>query len=122
MSEFLHCLDLCNSFYHEVVQPVLDSTFPSLPYGAAVIGRGSEVLGLDDEMSSDHDWGPRVMLFLNEEDYSRSSDAVLQALGQPFRSRSSAASQQERSITTASGCRPSGIGLPTTPTMSGSIC
>jgi hypothetical protein len=29
---------------------------------------GSEVLGYDTEMSTDHDWGPRVYLFLNEQD------------------------------------------------------
>ena len=33
-------------------------------YSAALIGRGSEVLGFDTEMSTDHHWGPRVMLFL----------------------------------------------------------
>jgi len=32
---------------------------------AGIIGSGSEVLGFDDEMSSDHHWGPRTMLFLS---------------------------------------------------------
>jgi len=88
MPEFVHCLDLCNLFYHEVVQPVFDSGFPGLPYSAAIIGRGSEVLGFDDEVSSDHDWGPRVILFLDEDDHAQRGDALLQALSQAMPSQS----------------------------------
>jgi hypothetical protein len=41
-----------------------------LKYSAALIGSGSEVLGFDTEMSMDHHWGPRAMLFLRSEDFS----------------------------------------------------
>lgn len=80
MSRFVQCLDLCKLFYHEIVQPVMDSGFPGLPYAAAVIGGGSEVLGFDDVISSDHDWGPHVTLFLNEDDYIQSGSVVHNAL------------------------------------------
>src|SRR5207248_5041568 len=47
------------------------------------------VLGFDTEMSTDHDWGPRVMLFLNEEDHSRIAaeveDAMRRSLPRRFR-------------------------------------
>ncbi len=66
MPAFTPGLELCCAFFVEVVQPLLASDFPSLPYAAALIGAGSEVLGFDTEMSSDHDWGPRVQLFLPE--------------------------------------------------------
>lgn len=75
-------LDLCGLFYREVIRPVLASSFPGLPYAAAVIGSGSEVLGLDDEISRDHDWGPRVMLFLSEQDCAASGPALQTALSQ----------------------------------------
>lgn len=64
-------LDLSREFYHDAVRPLLDGYLPGLPHAAALIGPGSEVLGFDDAMSRDHDWGPRVLLFLGEEDFSR---------------------------------------------------
>jgi hypothetical protein len=68
---FIPGLKLCEAFYHEFVGPIIHSKAPNLKYTAALIGPGSEVLGFDTEMSMDHHWGPRVMLFLNPEDYSK---------------------------------------------------
>jgi len=64
MSEFIPGLELAGMFFREAVKPLLDRGFPKLLYSAALIGSGSEVLGFDTEMSTDHHWGPRVMLFL----------------------------------------------------------
>jgi len=61
---FVKGLELSRQFYLQAVRPILEAHFPGLPYAAALIGSGSEVLGFDTEMSSDHHWGPRVMLFL----------------------------------------------------------
>jgi hypothetical protein len=52
----------------EIVEPVMTDTYSFLSYSSALMGPGSEVLGYDTEMSADHDWGPRVYLFLNEQD------------------------------------------------------
>ncbi|MFF5207645.1 DUF4037 domain-containing protein [Streptosporangium sp. NPDC000396] len=38
-----------------------------MPHSAALIGAGSEVLAFDTERSTDHDWGPRVVLFVSPE-------------------------------------------------------
>jgi hypothetical protein len=65
---FIPGLQLSRRFYHEIVHPILDNGFPDLPYASALIGGGSEVLGFDDSMSTDHHWGPRVMIFLREKD------------------------------------------------------
>lgn len=60
---FVKGLELSRLFYFQAVRPILESQFPGLAYSAALLGSGSEVLGYDTEMSSDHHWGPRVMLF-----------------------------------------------------------
>ena len=65
---FIPGLDLAEGFYRELVCPVLDAHMPDLAYSVGLLGGGSEVLGFDTEMSLDHDWGPRVILFLREED------------------------------------------------------
>jgi len=36
-------------------------------HGAALLGWGSEVLGYDTERSTDHGWGPRLLLLLDDE-------------------------------------------------------
>lgn len=46
----------------------MDERCQGLPYAAARVGAGSEVLGLDDAMSQDHDWGLRLQLFVSESD------------------------------------------------------
>lgn len=80
MPDFIPGLTLSESFFNEVVRPILASDFPGLVYSAGLIGSGSEVLGFDTSMSSDHHWGPRVMLFFSEADFGRYRDQVHEAL------------------------------------------
>ncbi|HVF57686.1 MAG TPA: DUF4037 domain-containing protein [Pyrinomonadaceae bacterium] len=80
MSDFIHGVELCRLFFQEAVEPVLEAEFPGLRYAAALLGSGSEVLGFDDEMSSDHGWGPRCDLFLDEADYADRRGAIDEAL------------------------------------------
>lgn len=80
MSTFVPGAELSRRLYHEVVHPILSARFPGLPHAAALLGRGSEVLGFDDQMSTDHDWKPRVLLFLAEEDEPRHGAEVREAL------------------------------------------
>lgn len=86
---FLPGLTLGEAFYAEAVRPLLDETFPGLPHAAALMGSGSEVLGFDDEMSTDHHYGPRVMLFLAGDADSSLPDAIRQMLADrlPYRFR-----------------------------------
>jgi len=59
-------LELCEQFFLDIAKPVLEKNFPGLRYAAGLIGYGSDVLGFDDEVSTDHMWGPRFYLFLDE--------------------------------------------------------
>jgi len=71
MPKFIPGLELGHVFYNEAVKPILSVHAPRLLHSAAIIGSGSEVLGFDTEMSTDHHWGPRVMLFLTPEDHQK---------------------------------------------------
>jgi len=82
MSEFIPGLKLSELLYKEVVKPILDVEFPSLKYSAGLIGSGSEVLGFDTPQSTDHDWGPRMLLFLSESDCKSSKDRVWKVLSE----------------------------------------
>ncbi|MEV8503616.1 DUF4037 domain-containing protein [Actinoplanes sp. NPDC051475] len=53
-------IDLARRLYEHEVRPRLGAR----PHAAALLGAGSEVLGFDDEVSTDHDFGPRVQIFL----------------------------------------------------------
>jgi hypothetical protein len=79
-TDFIPGLELSERFYREAIKPVLDSKFPSTLYSAALIGDGSEVLGFDTAMSTDHDWGPRAQIFLKPEDHRRWSGDIGDAL------------------------------------------
>ncbi len=68
MPTFLPGRELNRRFYAEAVRPLLAEYFPDLPYAAALLGPGSEVLGFDSVMSTDHDWGLRLLLLLHEAD------------------------------------------------------
>jgi hypothetical protein len=81
MPQFISGIELSRRFYQEAVRPILDARFPGLPYAAAHIGPGSDVLGFDTEMSADHDWGPGVLLFLRDAD-ARLGDDIRAAMSQ----------------------------------------
>lgn len=63
---FLPGVELSRRFYEDAVRPIVRDAFPQLVYSAARLGSGSEVLGLDTERSPDHEWGPRLELFVRE--------------------------------------------------------
>jgi hypothetical protein len=76
MPPFISGIKLSELFFKEAVQPILHSHFPRLRYAAARLGYGSEVLGFDDEMSRDHDWGPRLTLFVPHDDLGYYKSAI----------------------------------------------
>ena len=71
MGEFIKGKKLSELFYNEIVEPILKKRHPDLVYSAGLLGHGSDVIGFDTPRSMDHDWGPRVMLFLSKEDFSK---------------------------------------------------
>ncbi|MEV4811016.1 DUF4037 domain-containing protein [Micromonospora avicenniae] len=68
---FLPGLTLARRFHDEVIAPILRRRYPDLRYAAGRLDGGSELLGLDTPRSTDHDWGPRVQLFVAAADVAR---------------------------------------------------
>ena len=59
-------------FYREIVEPLAGPW----PHAAALLGWGSDVLGYDTPRSTDHGWGPRVQLFVDDGDVAAVARAV----------------------------------------------
>jgi len=79
-------IDLSRAFFDELVQPILESRLPENAYAAGRLGAGSDVLGLDDEISRDHDWGLRLSVFVAEENLiSETKKALEEELPTSFR-------------------------------------
>jgi hypothetical protein len=77
---FIPGLELSRRFYHEAVRPLIHARFGDLSHTAARIGTGSEVLGFDTARSADHEWGPRLQLFLTRPDAGRHAHDLVAAL------------------------------------------
>lgn len=75
---------LARAYHRRIVGPLLASRFPSLPYAAGRLGPGSDVLGLDDARSRDHDWGLRLQVFVAEDAIGEVSACLDQALPDTF--------------------------------------
>ena len=62
-------LDLSRKFYKEIGLPAFKAQFPEvMPYLAfGLVGSGSECLGFDDEISTDHDFEAGFCVFLPDE-------------------------------------------------------
>lgn len=80
MAEFVKGLELARGFYGDAVAPLIDR-----PHTACLIGEGSEVLGYDTERSTDHEWGPRLQVFLAAGDVPGVRDRLHRGLPSHYR-------------------------------------
>jgi hypothetical protein len=76
-ARFVAAAELSGAFYRQAVAPLLAGR----RHAAALLGWGSDVLGYDTERSTDHGWGPRLLIFLPDrggvDDVERLLDAGL---------------------------------------------
>ena len=63
-------LELARSFFEEYGLPLLREEFGECfsRVAAGLVGHGSECFGFDDEISTDHDFEPRFLIWLTDED------------------------------------------------------
>lgn len=65
MGDFVKGRDICRNFYLDIVSPALGT----MEHDAILIGEGSDVLGYDQLVSIDHDWGIRLTVLIEKEQY-----------------------------------------------------
>lgn len=73
-------IGLSQRFYTDIVALIMTRYFPDEPYAAARIGLGSEVQGYDTELSTDHDFGPCIQLFLNDSVFPEKARKIMDVL------------------------------------------
>lgn len=64
-------LELSRRYYETFGKKMIEENFPEYQSRIAVglVGEGSECFGYDDEISTDHDFGPSFCMWLNDMDY-----------------------------------------------------
>lgn len=80
-------IELSRAYWEQVVAPIVLDRWPRMPYAAARLGGGSDVLALDDDMSRDHDWGLRLNLFVPLEMATEVDAALAASLPDKFAER-----------------------------------
>lgn len=66
-------LELAKAYYDFYGKSMIHEKFPEYEDRIAVglVGHGSECFGFDDEISTDHDFGPAFCMWLKDEDYEQ---------------------------------------------------
>lgn len=76
MKKFIPGLELSERLFFSAVKPMMKDKFPKIAYAAARLDYGSDVLGFDTPMSMDHGWGPKLSLYISEENYEAYHDQL----------------------------------------------
>ena len=80
MADFVPGRVLCRAFYEEVLEPRVGVT-----HSAGLLGPGSDVLACDTERSTDHDWGPRCLVFVPDSAVEAVRARILSDLPETYR-------------------------------------
>lgn len=59
--------EVSRSFYESAARPIIERVLSGAGHLAARLGSGSDVLGLDDDRSQDHDFGCRLTVLVDDE-------------------------------------------------------
>lgn len=78
---FVHAQELTAGFYADVIEPALDGT----SHAAGLLGWGSDVLGYDTARSTDHGWGPRLVVLVDEDQVEPVRKRIEAALPDDYR-------------------------------------
>lgn len=78
MKIYDNMMDLCEAFYETYGKPMIHEKFAGYEDRIAVglCGEGSDCFGFDDELSKDHDCGPRFCMWLSDETFEQIGEAL----------------------------------------------
>ena len=79
--EVVHGRTVSEQFFEGAVRPIVEPILSGVGYLAGRLGSGSDVLGFDDARSTDHDYGCRLTVLVDDEhrDVLADLDAALEA-------------------------------------------
>ena len=74
-------MELCRKYFETYGRTMLRETFPEYADKIVVglVGEGSDCYGFDDEISKDHDFGPRFCMWVSEEVYEEIGEELNRA-------------------------------------------
>ena len=80
-NEKINGMELSRRFYEEFGRDMLETGFPEYRDRITVglVGRGSQCYGYDDELSTDHDYGPDFCIFLDDDLFYSIGDELQKA-------------------------------------------
>jgi tetratricopeptide (TPR) repeat protein len=104
-------LELCRRYYETYGKPMIETRFAEFADKIAVglVGEGSDCMGYDDAISTDHDWGPDFCIWVTNEVYEQIGtelEMAYEALPTEFlgyRRTTSSVGQNRRGVMTISG-------------------
>ncbi len=75
---YIRGLELSRRFYEEYGKAMIHEKFPEYENRITVglVGRGSQCYGFDDELSTDHDFGPDFCIFLDDDLFEEIGDRL----------------------------------------------
>lgn len=93
-------LELSKKYYDTYGIRMITTQFPELvtQTAAGLVGYGSECFGFDDEISTDHDYGPSFCIWLPQEvyiEYGRGMQAAYDALPKEFMGRAARVEEEQ---------------------------
>jgi len=76
-NKFIPGLKLSRMLFEEEISSIMEDKFPNLQYAATSLGPCSEILGLDDKISMDHQWGPKIGIVISDTNYAKYSNEIM---------------------------------------------
>ena len=71
-------IEISQTYFERIVAPRLEGEFPRTYARCTIglLGKGSDCRAWDDDLSRDHNWGPRIEIILGDSDFQRFGEPI----------------------------------------------